>query len=113
MAANALANIAAATAAGYTLERTTLASGRNVTRLSKRTSGMPGKEGSLVSFDGEGATSGAADTAALANLNNWRNDRYGVDSAQASLSPQPSAATFGSHGPGTAPTHASTVKDRD
>lgn len=113
MAANALANIAAATAAGYTLERTTLASGRNVTRLSKRTSGMPGKEGSLVSFDGEGATSGAADTAALANLNNWRNLRYGVDSAQASLSPQENAATFGSHGPGTSPTHASTTKDRD
>lgn len=113
MAANAFANIAAATAAGYTLERTTLASGRNVTRLSKRTSGMPGKEGSLVTFDGEASTSGAADTAALANLNAWRNNRYGVDSAQASLSPQQTAATFGSQGPGTSPTHASTTKDRD
>jgi len=113
MAANALANIAAATAAGYTLERTTLPNGNNVTRLSKKTSGIPGKEGAFLQWQGEAASSGAADTAALTNLNRWRDDRYGVDSAQASLSPQQTAQTFGSHGPGNTPTHASMVKDRD
>ena len=112
MAANTLANIAAATAAGYSLERTTRVDGRNVTRLKKNVSGLPGQSGSLLVFEGEGASSGAADTASLANLNKWRDNRYGSDSAAVSTSSIPAAATSPST-QGVTPTHANLTKDRD
>ena|SRR5690348_14863349 len=112
MAANTLASIAAATAAGYVLERTTLLNGNNVTRLRKHFSGQDGVAGGPLLFTGEGTSSGAADTAALANLNFWRDQRYGKDSAAASLSPTPAAAAS-PNTQGVAPTHRSTTKDRD
>jgi hypothetical protein len=113
MAANALANIAAATAAGYVLERYTLPSGASVTKLSRKTGGVEGKEGQFVQFAGESAvSSAAADTAALTNLNRWRDNRYGPDSAQASLSPTPTAATSPTT-QGVTPTHRALTKDKD
>jgi hypothetical protein len=111
MAANTLASIAAATAAGYSLERTTRIDGKNVTRLKKNVSGLPGQSGSLLVFEGEGTTSGNADTASLANLNEWRNNRYGRDSAAASASSYPNAAASPSSQT-SAPTHTSLTKDR-
>lgn len=117
MAANALANIAAATAAGYVLERY---SAQNVfgvtvftTRLSKKASGIEGKEGALMQWQGESlASSAAADTVALTNLNRWRDNRYGPDSAQASVSPTPTAATSPTT-QGVTPTLRSLNKDKD
>jgi hypothetical protein len=111
MASNALASIAAATAAGYVLERVTGSDGKNRTRLKKQVSGQPGVGGSSLTWEGEAASSGAADTAALANLNSWRSNRYGADSAQASLSTVPDASATPSSQT-SAPTHQSLTKDR-
>lgn len=119
MAANTLANIAAATAAGYGLERFTRQGGTptavttvNVTRLKKHIVGLPGQSGGERVFEGEGSTSGAADTAALANANKWRDNRYGSDSAAVSKSSVPDAATSPST-QGVTPTHRTLTKDRD
>ena len=111
MAANTLASIAAATAAGYKLERTLLPGGQNITKLSKAITGTEGQSGRYVEFAGDSSVSaGAADTAALANLNKWRDNRYGPDSAAASLSPLPNAAASPST-QGVAPTHRTMTKD--
>jgi hypothetical protein len=113
MAAIALANIAAATAAGYTLERFTLPSGAFVTRLAKKATGIQGQSGAFVQWQGESSvSSAAADTAALTNCNRWRDNRYGPDSASASVSPTPDSATSPST-QGVVPTHRSMTKDRD
>jgi hypothetical protein len=119
MAANTLANIAAAIAAGYVLEWFTRQGGTptaattvNVTRLKKQSSGLPGQSGGQIVFEGEGATSGAADTSSLANLNKWRDNRYGSDSAAVSASSIPDAAASPTT-QGVAPTHRALTKDRD
>lgn len=110
MAANAFANIAAATAAGYKLERTVLLNGNTLVKLSKAVSGIQGQSGRYVEFCGENAVQATADTAALTNLNRWRDNRYGPDSAASSVSPTPDSATSPST-QGTTPTHRTMTKD--
>ena len=117
MAANTLASIAAATAAGYKLERTVQPAsiaqplGSNITKLGKQVTGVQGQGGRYVEFAGESTvSSAAADTAALANLNKWRDNRYGSDSATASVSQVQDAATSPST-QGVVPTHRSMTKD--
>lgn len=111
MAAIALANIAAATAAGYKLERTVLTNGNTLVKLSKAVSGQEGVKGQYVEFCGEALVQGTADTAALTNLNRWRDNRYGPDSAGNSTSMTQNAAVAGAQGPGTVPTHRTMTKD--
>lgn len=111
MAANALANIAAATAAGYKLERTVLTNGNTLVKLSQHVTGIEGQAGRYVEFCGENAVQGTADTAALTNLNRWRDNRYGPDSASASSSPTPNNATSPST-QGIAPTLRTMTKDK-
>lgn len=112
MAAIALANIAAATAAGYTLERFTLPSGASVTRLAKKLTGIQGQEGRFEQWQGESSvSSAAADTAALTNLNRFRDNRYGPDSAGNSVSPTPDSATSPST-QGVVPTNRVMTKDQ-
>jgi hypothetical protein len=110
MAANAFANIAAANTAGYITERFVAADNKNHTRLKKSVSGLPGASGGEEVFPGEGSSSAAADAAALANLNAWRNSRYGSDSAAASLSPLADGNTTPSS-QGIARTHQALTKD--
>jgi hypothetical protein len=113
MAAIALANIAAATAAGYILERWREPDGTYCTKLSFKTSGLNGREGAFMEWQGrDKSASATADAAALANLNAWRNTRYGVDSGSVSTDPTPTAATSPST-QGVTPTHRSMTKDRD
>jgi hypothetical protein len=93
MASNALANISAATTAGYVeivLDRGVLTQApgsqqaplpRFQVKLEGQVVGQPGASGSRVEFIGEGATQAASETVALANLNAWRANRYGSDSA--------------------------------
>jgi len=111
MASIAFVDIAAAQAAGWIVERTTQIDGKNVTRLKFNAVGQPGASGREVSLDGVGASSGAADTAALANCNAWRAQRYGPDSGSASVSTLQNPAASPST-QGVAPTHASLTKDR-
>lgn len=112
MAANALASVAAATAAGWKLERVTLVSGSFLARFSRPVAGIQGQAGRDVRFAGEAAVSATADANALANLNNWRNNRYGVDSAAVSTSQTPDSATSPTT-QGVVPVLRALVKDRD
>lgn len=113
MAAIALANIAAAQTAGYILERWREPDGTCCTKLSFKTSGLNGRYGANVEFSGrDKSASATADAQALANLNAWRNTRYGADSAGVSSDPTPTAATSPST-QGVAPTHRAMTKDRD
>jgi len=108
MAANTLASIAAATAAGYKLERTTLVNASFKALLGKWVTGIEGQAGRYVEFVGESTVTATADANALANLNKWRDNRYGADSTAVSLSSAPNAGlNLGS----TAPTHRSMTKD--
>lgn len=95
MASIAFANIAAAQAAGYV--EIVLDRGAQVqqpgniqapqprfqVKLEGQVVGQPGASGSRVEFIGEGATQVAAEAVALSNLNGWRANRYGSDSAGA------------------------------
>jgi hypothetical protein len=114
MASNTLASIATATAAGYVLERFTRGS-LNITRLSKPIAGQPGASGGVVFQEGEGSTSGNADTAALANLNAWRLNRYGSDSTAASNSGIPNASPLVNGGMvvDKQPVHSALTKDKN
>lgn len=111
MAANALANIAAATAAGYKLERTVLTNGNTLVKLGQQVTGIEGESGRYVEFCGEASVQATADTAALTNLNRWRDNRYGVDSAAVSTSPTPNGAASPST-QGVAPTLRAMTKDK-
>jgi len=91
MAANTLANVAAAVAAGYTevtLDRG--ASFADATRrwevvFEKRLVGEPGRANQTpLRAYGWGANQAAAETVALAALNFQRDHRYGKDSAAVS-----------------------------
>jgi hypothetical protein len=97
MASNALANAAAAVSAGYVKTNTDRgvapvgagnapvypASERFQTIFSKDLAGPTGEAGSHVEFIGFGVDQNTAEINALANLNNWRLNRYGGDSASA------------------------------
>lgn len=122
MASNVFASIAAATAAKYIyvitdrgveigVSQSAQVPGRYTVNLSGNVVGQPGgATGGKVSFHGEGATSTTAKTAALANLNNWRVQRYGGDSTAASSSTLPEPATSPST-QGVAPTLTALTKD--
>lgn len=113
MAAIAFANIAAATAAGWVLERWREQDGTFCTKLSIKLAGLNGREGANMEFQGrDKSASATADTQALANLNNWRNQRYGADSGSVAKDPTPTAATSPST-QGVVPTHRSMTADRD
>ena len=113
MAANTLASIAAATAAGWKLERYVLPAGQFVTKLGRKLTGIEGQVGRYAEFPGESAvSSAAADTASLANLNAFRNNRYGIDSAAVSTSQTPVAATS-PNTQGVVPTHGALTKDKN
>lgn len=90
MADNAFANIAAATAAGYSetvLDRGASfpnASVRFEVTLEKRVVGEPGRNGTMLRSMGQGANQAAAETQALAGLNFQRKHRYGQDSTAVS-----------------------------
>jgi hypothetical protein len=75
-----LANIAAATAAGYK-EVVGTRGGITYVTLEKTLSGPSGGDVFMLRAHGEGANQGAAETAALASLNAQRADRYARDSA--------------------------------
>jgi hypothetical protein len=82
----ALANDAAAQAAGY--RRVQLDRGasnpteRWTTRYHKMVAGTPGQAGGLITFEATSSISQAdADTKALAQVNEWRNQRYGFAAA--------------------------------
>lgn len=97
MASIAFANIAAAQAAGYV--EIVLDRGAQVqqpgniqapqprfqVKLEGQLVGQPGTSGSRVEFIGEGASQVAAEAVALANLNGFRANRYGSDSAGVSV----------------------------
>ena len=91
MASNDLANIAAATAAKYSLVQVDRGTGataveRFQTVLEKTVGGVVGDPVVIIRATGFGSTQNNADTAALANLNYQRDNRYGFDSAAASAS---------------------------
>lgn len=97
MASNALANAAAAVSAGYIKTNTDRgiagvgagnagtypASERFQTVFSKDLAGPSGEAGVHVEFIGYGVDQNTAEIQALANLNAWRINRYGGDSASA------------------------------
>lgn len=102
MAANTLANIAAATAAGYTetvLDRG--ASAPAATRfevvLEKHLVGEPGRTGVRTRAYGQGANQGAAETVALAALNFQRDHRYGKDNGAVSKGGDGGTLTLDTH----------------
>lgn len=109
MASNNFANVAAATSAGWTVERFVRTSGENVTRLKLNIAGLPGESGQEIECAGQGASSGAADTVALANCNQWRAQRYGSDSAGVNLSPIPEPGLALGSSPRT---HTALTKDK-
>jgi hypothetical protein len=98
MASNALANAAAAVSAGYIKTNTDRgvaspgaggaptfpASERYQTIFSKILAGASGEPGIECRCIGLGDTQNNAEINALANLNSWRANRYGADSASAS-----------------------------
>lgn len=98
MASNAFANAAAAVSAGYTKVNTDRGvapigvgnagvyppSERFQTIFSKPLSGATGEPGVQPEFIGFGVDQNTAEINALANLNAWRANRYGADSAAAS-----------------------------
>lgn len=94
MAANTLANIAAATAAGYkeiTLDRGASfapATRRWLVILEKQVVGEPGSTGGLVRQYAEGPDQATAEATVLASLNFFRDHRYGKDSTAASKGSQ-------------------------
>lgn len=98
-----LANDAAALAAGYLrtqLDRgATYTGGRFMSRYAKNMAGQPGQGGGQVVLEAVSDVNQAdADTKALANLNAWRNNRYGFAAAGGSLSPVSGGAlTVDSH----------------
>lgn len=82
MASNNLASIAAATAAGWKLNRPVAQGGKFVTELMLNAQGQPGNSGQEIKQVGESNVSqAAADTVALNAINAWRSNRYGSDSA--------------------------------
>jgi hypothetical protein len=106
MAANAFANAAAAVSAGWIKTNTDRgvapigagnagvypASERFQTIFSKPLAGATAEAGSNPSFIGYGVDQNTAELQALANLNKFRDNRYGADSAAASAAViQPSA----------------------
>jgi hypothetical protein len=112
MASNNLASIAAATAAGWKLERYTRPNGTFVTSLKLPIVGQPGNNGREQVTDGESVTSSAAaDTVALANCNAWRANRYGSDSAGQNVSTVQNPAASPST-QGVTPVHATLTKDK-
>ena len=95
MASNAFANAAAAVAAGYIKTNSDrdrgvpgsgsqAASERFQTIFSLPLSGASGEHGVECRCIGFGVDQATAEVNALANLNSWRANRYGADSAAAS-----------------------------
>lgn len=78
-----LASAAAAVTAGYTKTQYDWGAAKNPryeTLFEKHMLGIPGYSGGPVRHNGQSNVSAAAaDTAALAALNGWRKNRYGVD----------------------------------
>jgi hypothetical protein len=101
MASTTLASVAAATAAGYVLQRVDLgvlvatsptAQTKNRFRTTFIKRGL-GNNNNTLRADGESsASSGAADTAALAALNAQRQARYGFDTTALNINPATGAA---------------------
>ena len=97
MASNAFANAAAAVSAGWIKTNTDrgvppigagnagtyLLVDRFQTRFSLPLQGPTNEAGPNVEFIGHGVDQNTAEIQALANLNNWRLNRYGGDSASA------------------------------
>lgn len=87
MSSTTLASIAAATAAGYVLQRIDNdgkyaqipSTARFETRLSRYLTGQDGEGGFTMEARATGTTQAGADTAALAALNAQRIARYGAD----------------------------------
>jgi hypothetical protein len=87
MASKDHASIAAAVTAGY--KETVLDRGASFTPASRRfqvvldkpITGEPGMSGGRLESTGEGANQAAAETVALAAINNIRAHRYGFDTA--------------------------------
>ena len=92
----------AATGAGFVrtqLDRgAAFAGGRFMSRYSKNIAGQPGASGGQVVLEAVSDVSQAdADAKVLANLNAWRNQRYGFAAAGGSVGPLGGALTVDLH----------------
>lgn len=92
MAAVSFVDNAAAVAAGWKLTQFAIGT-RFCTRYSKPIVGEG--SGHTMEFIGDGASQGAADTAALTNLNAWRVNRYGSDTTTPNKGSRRHSTTLG------------------